>query len=284
MIVDYEKTVETTDKKEDSRSYKYSIIIMSVVSLFAYFYPNSLSPILSILAKEFRFTDIERDELLGKCLCYCSLVGSRLNTIYYLAGCPLSLLFSFIGDSNKRESIFILVSFVAHISSFVLPFFKSYTVLCWWRGISGAAVTSILPLYLSILSDMFPVKNRSTASVIATTVTCMGTLFGQAISGFFATRFGWGFFFRVVSVIGIITSIMLICNDVIIILCVVANFPRKGEAEMINATPIPHFEEKQIDKGFTLDMSIFSDSFKVPTNWISLKCILIIISFPSISS
>lgn len=71
MIVDYEKTVENTDKREDSRSYKYSIIIMSIVSLFAYFYPNSLSPILSILAREFRFTDIERDNLLGKCLCLC---------------------------------------------------------------------------------------------------------------------------------------------------------------------------------------------------------------------
>lgn len=145
-------------------------------------------------------------------------------------------------------------------------------------------MTSILPLYLSILSDMFPVKNRSTASVIATTVTCTGTLFGQAISGFFATRFGWGFFFRVVSVIGIISSIMLICDYFTIISYIVVNFPRKGEAEMMNTTPIPKLEEKEIDKGFTLDMSIFSDSFKVPTNWISLNCILIIISFLPINS
>ena len=138
-------------------------------------------------------------------------LGSKLNMIYFLSGCPLSLLFSFIGDSNERETMFFRVSLIGHISSFMLPFCCSYTVLCLWRGISGAAVTSILPLYLSILSDMFPIKQRSLASVIATTVTCMGMLIGQAISGFLSTRFGWRFFFLVVSVLGCTSSIALFC-------------------------------------------------------------------------
>lgn len=188
--------------------------------------------------------------------------------IYYLAGCPLSLLFSFIGDSNNRETIFILVSFVGHISSFILPFFSSYAVLCWWRGISGAAVTSILPLYLSILSDMFPVKNRSVASVIATTVTCMGTLIGQAISGFFATRFGWRFFFRIISVLGIGATMSLICLACIDSSPIVVKFPKKGEAEMGHSTPVVRSTEELQEK-FKLDLSIFAESLRVPTNWIS---------------
>ena len=212
MQADLEINVNDEMKKDISNPYMKSIVAMSIVSFFSYFYANSLAPILSILAEEFHYTDIERDRLLGKrSLFWIWCVGSWLNTIYYLSGCPLSLLFSFIGDSNKRETIFILISFIGHIASFLMPFFHSYSVLCWWRGISGAAVTSVLPLYLSILSDMFPLKNRAVASVIVTTVTCMGTLLGQVVSGFFATRFGWRFFFRLTSIVGILTTSSLLC-------------------------------------------------------------------------
>ena len=49
----------------------------------------------------------------------------------------------------------------------------------------------------------------------------------------------------------------------------------KGEAEMINATPMVKEEnenenenEKQTKPDFRLDLSIFKESLRVPTNWI----------------
>lgn len=49
----------------------------------------------------------------------------------------------------------------------------------------------------------------------------------------------------------------------------------KGEAEMINATPMVKEEnenenEKQETPNFRLDLSIFKESLRVPTNWIGI--------------
>lgn len=63
--LDLENTVENGNQAKESNPYKHSIIAMSIVSLLAYFYANSLAPILSVLAKELHFSDIERDQLLG---------------------------------------------------------------------------------------------------------------------------------------------------------------------------------------------------------------------------
>ena len=157
----------------------------------------------------------------------------------------------------------------SEIPSFLLPFFNSYYVFCIWRALSGAAVTSILPLYLSILSDMFPLKTRTVASVIVTTVTCMGTLIGQTVSSFFATRYGWRFFFRLISSMGIISTISLICICLIhFVNDVVMKYPRKGESDMAATTPIEKIKNEDLEK-FKLDISVLTDSLSVPTNWIS---------------
>ena len=55
----------------------------------------------------------------------------------------------------------------------------------------------------------------------------------------------------------------------------IKKFPIKGEAEMINATPMVKEEnenenenEKQTKPDFRLDLSILKESLRVPTNWI----------------
>ena len=54
----------------------------------------------------------------------------------------------------------------------------------------------------------------------------------------------------------------------------------KGESEMINATPMVKEEnenenenenEKQTKPDFRLDLSIFKESLRVPTNWIGRR-------------
>ena len=66
MHLDLENTTESQNPVKDSNPYMRSIIVMSIVSFLAYFYTNSLAPILSLLAKELHLSDIERDDLLGK--------------------------------------------------------------------------------------------------------------------------------------------------------------------------------------------------------------------------
>ena len=59
-------------------------------------------------------------------------------------------------------------------------------------------------------------------------------------------------------------------------LFIAVKFPMKGEAEIINATPMVKEEnenenEKQTKPDFRLDLSIFKESLRVPTNWIGRR-------------
>lgn len=200
--------------EKESRSvicYLPAILMLSIVTLLNYCYYNALSPLLSILAGEFGFNEEQRDYLLGARSFYTSPLGSCLNSIFFLVGCPCSLLFSFIADSKNRKTIFMVISLACHISSFLLQFTHSYSALYWWRGLSGALITSTLPIYLSILSDVFPNSLRSIASVISSVVVGCGMLLGQTVSGFLSSHFSWKFFFRSVSSVGILASCSLFC-------------------------------------------------------------------------
>ena len=134
-----------------------------------------------------------------------------------MVGCPCSILFSFLADSNNRQSMFTVLSFLCHLSSFFIPFVSSYLFLCIWRGLSGALITSLLPIYLSILGDIFPPTLRSFASVIASAIVGCGMLIGQTLSGFFSVRFGWRLFFTVISVFGLVSVAFFYCNSIIAI-------------------------------------------------------------------
>lgn len=160
-----------------------------------------------------------------------SRVGSRLNSIFFLVGCPCSLLFSFFADSQNKKPIFIGISLACHMSSFLLQFCSSYTVLYCWRGLSGALITSTMPIFLSILGDIFPSSLRSIASVISSVVVGCGMLLGQTISGFLSAHFGWRFFFRIVSAVGILATCSLFCVSRCAALRIDIRFPSKGEAD-----------------------------------------------------
>ena len=104
-----------------------------------------------------------------------------------------------------------VISTLCHLTCFIVPLSKSYYPVLIWRGLSGALVISSLPIYLSILGDVYPPSLRSTASVISSIVVGFGMLAGQTISGFLSSRFGWRFFFLIIPIIGLVSTLALYC-------------------------------------------------------------------------
>ena len=45
-----------------------AIVVLSINTLLLYFYYNSFAPVLSQMAKDYRFSDAERDSLIGTTL------------------------------------------------------------------------------------------------------------------------------------------------------------------------------------------------------------------------
>ena len=200
--------------KDSQRVIQYLpvILLMSCSTLLCYFYYNAFAPILSILGAEFGFTEEERDYYLGRFELYKSCLGSQLNSIFFIVGCPCSLIISYIADSMSRKFVFLVITFACHISALVYQFFTSYTVLFVYRGISGALIISCLPIFVSVLSDVFPSHLRSVASVISSVVVGCGMLVGQTFSGFVSVRFGWRVFFRIVALTGCFVASLLACT------------------------------------------------------------------------
>ena len=107
-----------------------------------------------------------------------------------------------------------VITTLCHLTCFIVPLSKSYYPVLIWRGLSGALVISSLPIYLSILGDVYPPSLRSTASVISSIVVGFGMLAGQTISGFLSSRFGWRFFFLIIPIIGLVSTLALYCIKV----------------------------------------------------------------------
>ena len=123
----------------------------------------------------------------------------------------MSVLITYLSDRYNRKKVLMVISTLCHLTCFIVPLSKSYYPVLIWRGLSGALVISCLPIYLSILGDVYPPSLRSTASVISSIVVGFGMLAGQTISGFLSSRFGWRFFFLIIPIIGLVSTLALYC-------------------------------------------------------------------------
>ena len=123
----------------------------------------------------------------------------------------MSVLITYLSDRYHRKNVLMVITTLCHLTCFIVPLSKSYYPVLIWRGLSGALVISSLPIYLSILGDVYPPSLRSTASVISSTVVGFGMLAGQTISGFLSSRFGWRFFFLIIPIIGLVSTLALYC-------------------------------------------------------------------------
>ena len=143
----------------------------------------------------------------------------------------MSVLITYLSDRYNRKNVLMVITTLCHLTCFIVPLSKSYYPVLIWRGLSGALVISSLPIYLSILGDVYPPSLRSTASVISSTVVGFGMLAGQTISGFLSSRFGWRFFFFIIPIIGLLSTLALYCICYFMLLMIDVEIPEKGEAD-----------------------------------------------------
>ena len=128
-----------------------------------------------------------------------------------MVGAPMSIVITFLSDKYNRKSVLLTISLSCHLSCLFVSFSKSYLPFLVWRGFSGACVISSLPIYLSILGDIFPPAIRSTATFISSTIVGFGMLAGQTVSGLLSSRYGWRFFFSIIPLFGILSAVFLYC-------------------------------------------------------------------------
>ncbi len=133
------------------------------------------------------------------------LTGLAFALFYAGLGLPVARLAERIGRKrviSGSVGIFALATALgATVASFAQLFLARMAV-----GIGEAGTT---PASLSIIADLYPEKRRTGAMAVFTSGALIGLLFGFAIAGLVATRFGWRAAFLVSGIPGLVLAAMV---------------------------------------------------------------------------
>ena len=67
LRVPLEHAAKETSEKSNSEMKQHlpAILVLSINTLLLYFYYNSFAPVLSLMAKDYRFSNAQRDYMIG---------------------------------------------------------------------------------------------------------------------------------------------------------------------------------------------------------------------------
>jgi MFS family permease len=166
-----------------------------------------------IAAKEFGFSDAERDEKLG----------GNLSLAFFLLGAPASVYIGYLTDRVNRIYLMTFVVILGATPAMLVFVLREYWHLFILRALTGTAIGGLLPLMFSLLGDLFPAEQRASASVVVSVASGIGIFLGQTTAGLIGPIHGWRFPYVILALPSIPLVFMLSC-------CV--KEPKRGSTEV----------------------------------------------------
>ena len=173
----------------------YVLVVLTLVYTFNFIDRQLLSILQEAIKVDLSLSDAQ----LGL------LTGFAFAMFYVTAGIPIARL---ADRSNRRNIVAVSVglwSFMTAISGFV----QNYLQLLLARVGGGVGEAGGSPPSHSIVSDIFPKKQRASALAFYSTGVNLGILFGFLFGGWLNEFFGWRVAFMVVGVPGIMLAILV---------------------------------------------------------------------------
>lgn len=173
----------------------YVLVVLTLVYTFNFIDRQLLSILQEAIKVDLSLSDAQ----LGL------LTGFAFAMFYVTAGIPIARL---ADRSNRRNIVAVSVglwSFMTAISGFV----QNYLQLLLARVGVGVGEAGGSPPSHSIVSDIFPKKQRASALAFYSTGVNLGILFGFLFGGWLNEFFGWRIAFMVVGVPGIMLAILV---------------------------------------------------------------------------
>ncbi len=126
-------------------------------------------------------------------------LGGMCSLLFFGFGAPSSIIVGRFIDTvhgrNKRLDWLCLMTLWSSVCCISTSLFTWNVVWLWiWRGMSGMAVGSILPLTASLLADDYPPQQRTAIMAIQSICMGMGISLGQAVAGLLTLSWRWPFF------------------------------------------------------------------------------------------
>lgn len=167
----------------------YAVVLLALINLFLFADQNLMAPNLTQIAREFGFSDVERDIKLG----------GNISFVFWVLGAVVTLGIGYLTDLFSRKKLFIAVVLIGGIPCFLTGFARTYDELFWLRALTGIGIGGMVPLTYSLIGDYFSHRNRAVASAWMSLAQGLGIAGGQLIAGFIGPEYGWRLPFIVVA-------------------------------------------------------------------------------------
>ena len=179
------------------RNYLTGLLCLTTFFLFAD--QNCLSPNMSEVAREFNFSDEEKDAKLG----------GEIALGFFMIGGIVSVLVGALADTMNRCKLFMWIVVLGEISCIGTYLVTNYEQLLFCRILTGVSIGGCAPIVYSILGDCFPASSRVYISTYMGLSMTAGVASGQLLAGLLGPTYGWRFPFVVIAIPAIICGILV---------------------------------------------------------------------------
>lgn len=195
------------DEHIPARSW-YALLILTLIYSIHFLDRTMISIIVEPVRKEFLLSDSQ----IGL------LTGLAYGATFALAGIPLGMMIDRVHRVRLLASIVAIWSAMTALSGIA----SSYVQLLLARIGVGAAEAGGSPASLSLISDLFPQRRRSTAVGIFFLSTGLGAVMSVAIGGYVTAHYGWRASMLIAGIPGLLLALVLV---------VTVAEPRRGATE-----------------------------------------------------
>jgi len=195
----------------------YTTLMLCITVFFLFADQNLLAPNLSAIAKDFGFTDSERDLKLGAYIA----VG------YFMAGGIVAVLVGYFTDITNRCLLFGIIVGFGETADMLTFWATTYRQLLICRTLTAVSIGGSTPIIFSLLGDLYPGKSRVYVSTLIGISLSSGVTAGQLMSGLIGPKYGWHVPYLLVSIPALICALLVFTT---------VEEPRRGdqEQEVIN--------------------------------------------------
>lgn len=178
----------------------YNATMLCIMMALLYADQNLMAPNLTAIARDFGFSDEERDQKLG----------GEIALGFFILGAPIALGAGYLADLTTRKIVFVIVVFLGEIPALCTLFVTEYWQLFVLRCLTGIAIGGGPPLVMSMLGDMFNASTRVSVMSYFVALGALGVALGQLVSGMVGPTFGWRVPFAIIAIPSCILNVLVL--------------------------------------------------------------------------
>lgn len=202
-----------------------------------------------MIAREYGFSDIEKDEKLG----------GEVAMGFFLIGGFISLVAGYLTDISNRIQLYFAVVTLGEMSCIYAYYSKTFEELYYARILTGISIGGAAPIIYSLLADYYPSSMRIYVGMVVSISVNLGSAGGQVMSSYMAPLYGWRTPFLFVAIPAMLSAFVLLLT---------VKEPVRGSKDYVNINGDDKGEDDAIRAEHTLETIDFhkcSRLFQRPT-------------------